>query len=36
MHGVDFAKTKALYALLGDHVASRCDFNYLMNWMGGA
>jgi tricorn protease len=35
MHGVDYAKTKALYEPLLEHVASRSDFNYLLDWMGG-
>jgi tricorn protease len=35
MHGVDYAKTKALYQPLLEHVASRSDFNYLLDWMGG-
>ena len=35
MHGVDYAKTKALYEPLLDHVAHRSDFGYLLDWMGG-
>ncbi|MEX2281133.1 MAG: PDZ domain-containing protein [Gemmatimonadota bacterium] len=35
MHGVDYAKTKALYEPLLEHVAHRSDFNYLLDWMGG-
>jgi tricorn protease len=35
MHGVDYAKTYALYAPLVDHVAHRADFTYLLDQMGG-
>jgi tricorn protease len=35
MHGVDYAKIKALYEPLLEHVAHRSDFSYLLDWMGG-
>ena len=35
MHGVDYAKTKAMYEPLLDYVAHRSDLNYLLDWMGG-
>ena len=35
MHGVDYAKTKAMYEPLVDHVTHRADLNYLLDWMGG-
>ncbi|HSL69572.1 MAG TPA: PDZ domain-containing protein, partial [Longimicrobiales bacterium] len=35
MHGVDYAKTKALYEPMVEHVAHRSDFNYLLDQMGG-
>ncbi|MGD8278546.1 MAG: PDZ domain-containing protein, partial [Gemmatimonadota bacterium] len=35
MHGVDYARTKAMYAPLVDHVAHRADLTYLLDWMGG-
>ncbi|MCI0434395.1 MAG: PDZ domain-containing protein [Gemmatimonadetes bacterium] len=35
MHGVDYARTKAMYEPLVEHVAHRSDLNYLLDWMGG-
>jgi len=35
MHGVDYAKTKAMYAPLVAHVGHRADLTYLLDWMGG-
>jgi tricorn protease len=35
MHGVDYARTLAMYEPLVDHVAHRSDLNYLLDWMGG-
>jgi tricorn protease len=35
MHGVDYARTKAMYEPMLEHVAHRSDFNYLLDWMGG-
>lgn len=35
MHGVDYAKTRAMYEPLVDYVAHRSDFGYLLDWMGG-
>ncbi len=35
MHGVDYARTKAMYEPLLEHVAHRADLNYLLDWMGG-
>src|SRR5690606_8786984 len=35
MHGVDYVRTKAMYAPLVDHVAHRSDLSYLLDWMGG-
>jgi tricorn protease len=35
MHGVDYARTKAMYEPLVEHVAHRADLTYLLDWMGG-
>jgi tricorn protease len=35
MHGVDYERTKAMYAPLVEHVAHRSDLTYLLDWMGG-
>jgi tricorn protease len=35
LHGADYAKTKAMYAPLVEHVAHRSDLTYLLDWMGG-
>ena len=35
LHGVDYAKTKAMYEPLVEHVAHRADLTYLLDWMGG-
>ncbi len=35
MHGVDYARTMAMYEPMLAHVAHRTDLNYLLDWMGG-
>jgi tricorn protease len=35
MHGVDYARMKAMYSPLVEHVAHRSDLTYLLDWMGG-
>ena len=34
MHGVDYAKTKAMYEPLVAYVGHRADLTYLLDWMG--
>src|SRR5688572_26730970 len=34
LHGADYARTKALYEPLLEHVAHRADLGYLMDWLG--
>ncbi|HMS01951.1 MAG TPA: PDZ domain-containing protein, partial [Gemmatimonadaceae bacterium] len=34
LHGADYAKTKAMYAPLLEHVRHRDDFNYLLDMLG--